>query len=157
MTRRRTIVAAALLAGALGLTACGTNRQEGTGGAGGNSSCDTSKGKLTIGCGRNLTDVGITREETMVLMATNIAGTVRDLDRNLPWWRQMNDARQNVLANMCFNMGINKLLTFKNTLAMMQAGRFDAAAAGMLDSLWAGQVHDRAKRLAARMRTGEFA
>lgn len=118
---------------------------------------DTLKGKLTIGGGRNLTDVGITREESMVLMATNIAGTVRDLDRNLPWWRQMNDARQNVLANMCFNMGINKLLTFKNTLAMMQAGRYDAAAAGMLDSLWANQVHDRAKRLAARMRTGEFA
>ncbi len=50
MTRRRTLVTAALLAGALGLTACGTNRQEGTGGgAGGGSSCDTSKGTLVIG------------------------------------------------------------------------------------------------------------
>jgi branched-chain amino acid transport system substrate-binding protein len=48
MTRRRTIVTAALLAGALGLTACGTNRQEGTGGGAG-SSCDTSKGTLVIG------------------------------------------------------------------------------------------------------------
>ena len=50
MTRRRTIVTAAILAGALGLTACGTNRQESTGGsAGGGSSCDTSKGTLVIG------------------------------------------------------------------------------------------------------------
>jgi branched-chain amino acid transport system substrate-binding protein len=49
MTRRRTIVTAAILAGALGLTACGTNRQEGTGGAAGGSSCDTSKGTLVIG------------------------------------------------------------------------------------------------------------
>lgn len=50
MTRRRTIVTAAILAGALGLTACGTNRQESTsGGAGGASSCDTSKGTLVIG------------------------------------------------------------------------------------------------------------
>lgn len=52
MTRRRTIVAAALLVGTLGLTACGTNRQEGGSGgaaAGGNSSCDTSKGTLVIG------------------------------------------------------------------------------------------------------------
>jgi branched-chain amino acid transport system substrate-binding protein len=48
MTRRRTtIVTAALLAGALGLTACGTNRQESGGGSG--SSCDTSKGTLVIG------------------------------------------------------------------------------------------------------------
>ena len=53
MTRRRTLVTAALLVGALGLTACGTNRQEGGGsggaGGGGNSSCDTSKGTLVIG------------------------------------------------------------------------------------------------------------
>jgi branched-chain amino acid transport system substrate-binding protein len=50
MTRRRTLITAAILAGALGLTACGTNRQEGTGsGAGGGSSCDTSKGKLVVG------------------------------------------------------------------------------------------------------------
>ena len=48
MTRRRTIVTAALLAGTLGLTACGTNRQEG-GGAAGGGSCDTSKGTLVIG------------------------------------------------------------------------------------------------------------
>ena len=47
MTRRRTIATAAILAGALGLTACGTNREE-SAGAGG-SSCDTSKGTLVIG------------------------------------------------------------------------------------------------------------
>ncbi len=51
MTRRRTtIVTAALLAGALGLTACGTNRQEGgAAAAGGGTQCDTSKGTLVIG------------------------------------------------------------------------------------------------------------
>jgi branched-chain amino acid transport system substrate-binding protein len=48
MTRRRTIVTAAILAGALGLTACGTNRSE-SGGSGGGSTCDTSKGTLVIG------------------------------------------------------------------------------------------------------------
>ena len=48
MTRRRTIVTAAILAGALGLTACGTNREEGPPAPGG-SSCDTSKGTLVIG------------------------------------------------------------------------------------------------------------
>jgi branched-chain amino acid transport system substrate-binding protein len=49
MTRRRTIATAAILVGALGLTACGTNRQEGAGAGAGNSSCDTSKGKLVVG------------------------------------------------------------------------------------------------------------
>jgi lysozyme len=88
-----------------------------------------------------------------------LANDIRDvevqLDKHLPWWREMNDVRQNVLANMCF-MGIGKLLGFKNTLAFMQAKRYDAAAVGMLDSLWAKQVGQRAVRLATMMRTGEF-
>jgi branched-chain amino acid transport system substrate-binding protein len=51
MTRRRTIITAAILAGTLGLTACGTNREEGGGGTagGGAAACDTSKGTLIIG------------------------------------------------------------------------------------------------------------
>ncbi|MDN5858203.1 MAG: branched-chain amino acid ABC transporter substrate-binding protein [Pseudonocardia sp.] len=49
MTRRRTIAAAAILAGALALTACGTNRQEASGTGAGGSACDTSKGTLVIG------------------------------------------------------------------------------------------------------------
>lgn len=48
MTRRRIIVTAAILAGAVGLSACGTNRQEATG-TGGGTSCDTSKGTLIVG------------------------------------------------------------------------------------------------------------
>ena len=51
MTRRRTIVTAAILAGTLGLTACGTNREEGAGEGGGTTAgaCDTSKGTLIVG------------------------------------------------------------------------------------------------------------
>jgi branched-chain amino acid transport system substrate-binding protein len=50
MTRRRTIVTAAILAGALGLTACGTNREEEPGAGGGAAGgCDTSRGTLIIG------------------------------------------------------------------------------------------------------------
>ena len=113
-------------------------------------------GKVSGGVGRNLTDRGFSEDEIDLMLSNDIAGVVTDLDRALPWWRQMTEARQNVLANMCFNLGINRLLGFKNTLAFMQGGRYDAAAAGMLDSLWAKQVWDRAKRLAAIMRTGEF-
>ncbi|GAA1834252.1 branched-chain amino acid ABC transporter substrate-binding protein [Pseudonocardia ailaonensis] len=49
MSRTRKVAAtAALLAGALALTACSTNRTEASGGGGG-SSCDTSKGTLVVG------------------------------------------------------------------------------------------------------------
>jgi branched-chain amino acid transport system substrate-binding protein len=47
--QRRKIVTVMILAGALGLTACGTNRQEGPAAGGGGAACDTSKGTLIVG------------------------------------------------------------------------------------------------------------
>lgn len=112
--------------------------------------------KTSIGTGRNLDDVGLSPDEIQLLLSNDIARVTADLDRAMPWWSQMSDARQNVLANMCFNMGLAKLSGFVNTLGAMQAGQYDAAADGMLASKWAVQVGARAQRLAATMRTGAF-
>lgn len=111
-------------------------------------------GKWTIGVGRNLDDVGISKPEAMMLLGADIDAACAALDKSLPWWRGMSDARQQVLANMCFNLGIERLLGFKNTLAAMQAGRYDEAANGMLASKWALQVGQRARRLADMMKKG---
>lgn len=113
-----------------------------------------SVGKLTIGVGRNLDDVGISSEEAMFLLDTDIERTKESLDRSVPWWGQMNDARQIVLANMCFNLGIGRLLGFKKFLAAAKAGDYGTAAAEMLDSKWATQVGKRATELAEIMRMG---
>lgn len=109
-------------------------------------------GKLTIGVGRNLDDVGINSDEANYLLNNDIARTCAALDAALPWWRNLSDTRQQVIANMAFNMGIATLLQFKNTLAAVQAGRYEDAAEEMLASKWAGQVGGRAKRLANMMR-----
>lgn len=131
-------------------------------------------GKRTIGIGRNLDDVrispaetaalgitlasvlknGITREQSRALFANDIAACERQLDAKLPWWRGLSDVRQRVLLNMCFNLGIGRLLGFKNTLARMERGDFVGAAAGMRASLWARQVGARAERLATMMEKG---
>ena len=113
-------------------------------------------GKWTGGVGRNLSDRAFSDDEIDLMLANDIKGVEKDLDRRLPWWRQMTDARQNALANMAFNLGIDRLLGFVNTLTLMKAGRYDAAAAEMLNSKWATQVGARAIRLAATMRKGEF-
>lgn len=111
-------------------------------------------GKLTIGVGRNLDDVGITQGEAAHMLDGDIQRTASALDAALPWWRTLDEVRQRVVLNMAFNMGIAGLLKFKHTLAAMQAGKFEDAAAGMLDSQWANQVGQRAQRLAAMMRQG---
>ncbi len=117
-----------------------------------------SLGYWTIGIGR-LVDArkggGISRDEALYLLSNDLKRVDAELDKALPWWREMNAARQRVLRNMCFNMGLRTLLTFKNTLAAMQRGDYRAAAAGMRASKWATQVKGRAVRLARTMENGE--
>jgi len=81
----------------------------------------------------------------------------QELLRRAPWVEDLDDVRQAVLLDMAFNLGVTGLLKFKNTLKAVRAGDWDAAAAGMMNSLWAKQVKTRAVRLAHMMRTGEWA
>lgn len=110
-------------------------------------------GKVSGGIGRNLTDKGFRDNEIDLMYQNDVAETEAWLDRNLPWWRQLDAVRQRVVMNMAFNMQ-GKLLTFVNTLAAMQRGDYAAAADGMLASKWATQVGARATRLADMMRSG---
>jgi lysozyme len=125
---------------------------------------DVLKGKLTIGVGRNLTDVKISKSEAIHLLQSDMERTEVDLDQYLPWWRTLSEVRQRVLFNMGFNMGVDpksrppgKLILFKQTLAMIQSGDFGDAAEHMLTLPWAKQVGPRAIRLADMMRTGQEA
>lgn len=74
----------------------------------------------------------------------------------LPWVTTLDEVRYAVLADMAYNLGVPGLLKFKNTLAMIEGGRYADASSAMLDSLWASQVKGRAKRLAEMMRSGEW-
>lgn len=111
-------------------------------------------GKLSIGVGRNLDDVGVSAEEISLMLTNDILRTEVALDLSLPWWRTLDPVRQRVILNMAFNMGVAGLLTFNNTLAAVKRGDYAAAAIGMAASKWATQVHDRAARLIKMMQTG---
>ncbi|GAB3123810.1 hypothetical protein GCM10027256_18490 [Novispirillum itersonii subsp. nipponicum] len=111
-------------------------------------------GKLTIGIGRNLDDVGISAEEAAVLLGNDIRRVLAGLDRQLPWWRGLSAGRQRALANMAFNLGLPRLLGFRQMLAALQAGQWEEAARQALDSKWAGQVGERADRIARLIREG---
>ncbi|MFU9137921.1 lysozyme [Erwinia tasmaniensis] len=70
--------------------------------------------------------------------------------------RQCDPARADVLYCMAYQMGVDGLSAFKNTLVLISNGNFEAAADGMLASLWARQTPARAKRLAQVMRSGVY-
>lgn len=95
-------------------------------------------------------------EQIDAALDSDIQKAIDGLDRVIPWWRGLDAVRQNVLLNMCFNMGANGLSKFRNTLKAVATGNYAAASDGMLASLWARQVGARAKRLADQMKTGVF-
>lgn len=114
-------------------------------------------GFLTIGIGR-LIDLrkggGISQEEAEVLLANDVGRVKQELARNLNWFIDLDDARQGVLINMGFQLGVSGLLKFKKTLDFVRKGQYVAAANEMLHSTWAEQTPGRAERLAKQMMTG---
>jgi len=113
-------------------------------------------GKWTIGIGRNLEDKGITEQEALFMLNNDVDYFYDKIKKEINWFWALDDARQNVLVNMAFNLGVSGLLTFKNTLRLISFNRYEEAAKEMLNSKWANQVGYRAKELAEQMRTGEF-
>lgn len=119
-------------------------------------------GVLTVGVGHNLKAKALpdgwtyplTDEQVDKLLASDVEEVFDGLDRVLPWWRGLDYTRQRVIANMAFNLGLQGLLGFKNTLAAIQQGRYADAGAGMRASKWAKQVGVRATRLIAMMLVG---
>lgn len=79
-----------------------------------------------------------------------------ELIASLPWFTKLDDARQGVLLNMAFNLGTTGLLNFKETLALVESGKYSDAAKEMLNSRWANQVGKRADRLSRQMQTGQW-
>jgi len=94
----------------------------------------------------------------------DVGRAVAALDAALPWWRTLDDVRQDCLAELCFNMGVgypavderpgHGLRSFVQTLSAVRNGRYTVAAEGLLASQWAREVGARADRLAAMMRDG---
>ena len=106
-----------------------------------------SAGYLTIGYGRNLESNGITREEADAMLDHDIGVVSKDLDKNIPWWRQMPEPAQRGLINLAFNLGWPRLKLFANMLAALKSGNYFEAAQHALDSKWSFQVGDRATRI----------
>ena len=117
-------------------------------------------GFWTIGIGR-LVDQrkpgsGLRPEEISFLLNNDIDDRINALGRRLPWFLQLDAARQGVLLNMSFQLGVDGLLGFKNTLRLVERGDYAQAADNMLLSKWAQQTPERARRMAEQMRSGQW-
>lgn len=128
-------------------------------------------GYLTIGVGRNLETNPLTAEEQKVcgdwrhgitknaafyLLRNDIEKVKKECQKNIPFFNTLDEERKYALLDMCFNLGIKRLMKFKNMLSAMGVGDWDKASDECLNSNYAKQTGKRARRIANTIKTGRF-
>lgn len=118
-----------------------------------------SMGYITIGIGRCLDQgkgKGLSVDEMMLLLNNDINDCKKQLEQNYVY-RTLGDVRQEVLIEMCFNLGYSGLMKFTKMLAALACKDFKAATKEAEDSAWAKQISiKRLQDILYRMETGKY-
>lgn len=129
-------------------------------------------GYLTIGIGRNIEQRGISKDESELMFKNDVDLVLKELAPSLLHHHSIkldsiSSVRQEVLLNMAFQLGVPRLMKFKNTFAYIKNADYENASIEMLDSLWFKQMHEmdmvdgkdslnRAERLSYAMKNDKF-
>ena len=114
-------------------------------------------GYETIGVGRNIAEsgIGLSDDEIDYLLENDIKRCKQELV-SLSWFPDLDPVRQDAIVNLCFNLGLTRLMGFQNAMGAMAVGDYEKAADEFLDSRWAKQVGRRSLDVAHMIRTGEY-
>ncbi|MGC8519956.1 MAG: glycoside hydrolase family protein [Steroidobacteraceae bacterium] len=95
--------------------------------------------------------------EQLLAIEAKLAADYRD------FWAQLNDARQNALIEMAYQLGVEHEEEFHDMLGDIRIalrlntpGAWGAVRAAGLNSLWAKQTPARAVRVMTQLATGQF-
>ena len=111
--------------------------------------------QLTIGYGRNLESMGISRYEAEVMLVSDIERCYNELEV-FGWFSGLDIVRQEAMVDLLFNLGLPRLLGFKKMIRHLSNKEYSQAAAELLNSRYAIQVGDRANELAYMLERGEY-
>lgn len=107
---------------------------------------EDTRGNLTGGIGHKITQADNLVLGDIVLPSRIEAWFTADYGAAVkaacayPWFGQLNDARQQLIVCLEFNMGPRVFGEFHETQREIAAGDFDSAANALLDSAWASEV-----------------
>ena len=115
-------------------------------------------GYETIGVGRCIrknVGLGLSDDEINYLLSNDVSRVTAELGR-FKWFPELNEARRDAMINLCFQLGLTKLLKFKNFLSSMEDGDYELASTHLLDSLYARQTPARADEIAEMIVSGKY-
>ncbi len=98
----------------------------------------------------------LTTADADKICRADLKTTYDALDERFPWWKELDPASQYVMVDMCYTMGADNLAQFKKMLGALREGDYETASKEMLNSKYAKQTGQRARKNAELMRTGEW-
>jgi len=108
---------------------------------------DDSLGIPTIGYGFAIKDLVLDEDIAEEILIRKLERLKRNANSRFRWLEDMPVVIQEVILNMCYQLGVTGVSKFRKAISAFQEGEWHEAADEMLDSLWARQTPNRATEL----------
>ena len=101
----------------------------------------------TIGYGFAIKDLVLDEDISEMILRRKLDSLIERVNKRFKWVSELPIEAQDVIYEMCYQLGITGVSKFKKTLAYLENFEYKMASKEMLDSKWARQTPNRAKRL----------
>ena len=106
-----------------------------------------SLGIDTIGYGFAIKDLVLDEDISEMILKRKLEALIERVNKRFDFVECLPEEAQEVIYEMCYQLGVTGVSKFKKTLLYLENEEFNMASKEMLDSKWARQTPNRAKRL----------
>ena len=106
-----------------------------------------TEGYDTIGYGFAIKDLVMDEDIAEMILRRKLDALIDRVNKRFPFVEEMPQAGQDVIYEMCYQLGVSGVSKFKKTLAYLENREYRMAASEMLDSKWHRQTPNRSQRL----------
>ena len=101
----------------------------------------------TIGYGFAIKDLVLDEDLAEEILVRKVRELIARVDRKFDWFNIAPDVIKEVVVEMCYQLGLGGFSKFKLTISYLEKENYLEASKEMLQSRWAKQTPNRAKKL----------
>ena len=106
-----------------------------------------SLGIPTIGYGFAIKDLILDEDIASEILLRKVKNLAQRVQNKFDWFNTAPDVIKEVVIEMCYQLGLGGFSKFKKTISYLEKKNYLEASKEMLDSKWAKQTPNRAKKL----------
>ena len=111
-----------------------------------------TEGYDTIGYGFAIKDLELDEEVCDMILDKKLDKLIDVTNKKFLFLKELPQDKCEVVYEMVYQLGLNGVSKFKKMLKALEDKDYDKASVEMLDSLWAKQTPNRAKKLSNQMK-----